>query len=391
MDMLDGRIGLDDIVDILVVAAMAWAGLVWLRRTRARLALPALAGVGLLYLAARAGGLTLTAGILQGFFAVFVLVLVVIFQDDLRRLFEQLSTWGLRRQAHLPSTTVADTIARSVARMASDRTGALLVFPGREPLERHLAGGIELGGRVSEPLLLSLFDPGSPGHDGAALIVGDRVTRFAVHLPLSVDHAQLGPGGTRHAAGLGIAELTDALAVVVSEERGTISVGRDGKLRVLPDATALSAELRAFHDAMQPVEPAAARSHVLRHWREGLLALAGAALLWLLIVPGSGLVEVQRQAKVVVENMPPGWVLDSVEPPTVEVDISGRWRDVFFVSNDDLQVRLDAFLVQLGRRTFDLSLSRVDHPASVEVISLEPARVRLNVSESNDTEPQSPD
>jgi diadenylate cyclase len=388
VDLLDGRIGIGDIADILVVAALGWSGLIWLRRTRARLALPALAAVGLLFLVARAGGLELTADILRGFFAAFVIVLVVIFQDDLRRLFEQLSTWGLRRQAPTPSTAVADTVARTAGQLAAARTGALLVFPGREPLERHLEGGIELGGRVSEPLLLSLFDASSPGHDGAVLIEGDRVARFAVHLPLSADHAQLGSGGTRHAAGLGIAELTDALAVIVSEERGTISVARDGRLRVLPDAVALGAELRDFHDTMQPAEPAVSRGKALRrHWREGLLALAGSALLWLAMVPGSGLVETERPARIVVENLPPGWELESVDPPEVEVGISGRWRDVLFVGDDDLRVRIDAFLVQLGRRTFDLSLDRVDHPASIEVHSLEPGRVRLQVVERK---PESP-
>lgn len=382
MSLLDSGFGPGEVADILVVTVLGWGGLVWLRRTRARFALPALAGVGVLYLVARGTGLELTAGILQGFLAVFVIVLVVIFQDDLRRLFEQLSTWGLRRRPIAPPTGVTDTVARTAGHLAATRTGALLVFPGREPLERHLEGGVELGGRVSEPLLLSLFDPSSPGHDGAVVVEGDRVTRFAVHLPLSADHAQLGPGGTRHAAGLGLAEQTDALTVVVSEERGTISVGRDGRLRVLRDAAELSGELRDFQ-ALGSEEPTASRGRLLRsHWREGLVALAGSTLLWVLLVPGAGVVETHRPARVVVENLPPGWLVEAVEPAEVEVALSGRWRDIFFVDDDDLRVRLDAFLVQLGRRSFELSPSRVDHPPNVEVLWIDPPKVRLQVDKT---------
>jgi DNA integrity scanning protein DisA with diadenylate cyclase activity len=97
---------------------------------------------------------------------------------------------------------------------------------------------------VSEPLLLSLFDPGSPGHDGTVLLRGSAVERFAVHLPLSADHAALGPGGTRHAAALGLAERCDAICLVVSEERGTVSVARDGQIRTLARPEDLLLELR---------------------------------------------------------------------------------------------------------------------------------------------------
>ena len=118
------------------------------------------------------------------------------------------------------------------------------MLPQREPIESHVEGGIALDGRLSEPLLLSLFDPSSPGHDGAVILRGAQIERFAVHLPLSVNRAALGPGGTRHAAALGLSERCDAICIVVSEERGTVSVARDGLLRVLARPQDLALELR---------------------------------------------------------------------------------------------------------------------------------------------------
>ncbi len=369
-----------DLVDVILVAFILWAGVVWLRRTRARLALLGLAIVGVVYLTARQLGLTLTAWLLQGFFAVFVIVLVVVFQEDLRRLFEQIATWGLRRKPATLGPDVADVLVRTVARMASTRTGALIVVPGREPIERHLDGGIELGARISEPLLLSLFDASSPGHDGAVVVEGDRVTRFAVHLPLSSDHHQLGPRGTRHAAALGMAELSDALCIVVSEERGTVSVARGGRIRQLREPQALLAVIRGFLEDIAPPQGDRGRLRgAAGHWREGLAAILLATALWVLVVPGSELVEVERPAAVVVQNLPAGFELERVQPENVMVTLSGQRRDLYFADPNRLHVRVDALLVQLGRRTFQVSEDQVEHPENVSVVGVEPTSVKLFV------------
>lgn len=382
--------GIDDAADILVVGSLLWGGIVWLRRTRARLAVPALLGIAVIYLAASRLGLELAAGLLQGFFAVFAIVLVVIFQDDLRRLFERVSAWGLRRRSAALPTPVSDVIGRCVASMAAARTGALLVFPGNEPLERHVEGGVDLQGRVSEPLLLSLFDSSSPGHDGAVVIEGDRVSRFAVHLPLSSDRRQLGQGGTRHAAALGLAEVTDALCVVVSEERGTVSIARDGQLRRLQEPAAVAAELVAFNAGIHPPEQRSKRWHALgRTWREGLLAFGTAAVLWILLVPGASVIQARLPAQVVVENLPAGFEIEALEPTEVEVAVRGRRRDILLANPDQLRVRVDAFLVKLGRRTFELSPQRVDAPDGIDVLEIAPAKVILRVRETSPEQAES--
>ncbi|HEY5658382.1 MAG TPA: diadenylate cyclase, partial [Myxococcota bacterium] len=179
---LFGGLTLVDLIDMVMVAVLLWSGMLLLRRTRARMALAGLGILGIVYLVARQIGLKVTAGILQGFFAVLVIVVVVVFQDDLRRFFEQIASWGLRRRAQPPPPGVSDLVARTVTRLAASRTGALLVFPGIEDLGPHLEGGISLRGELSEPLLLSLFDASSPGHDGAVVIRNQVLERFAAHL-----------------------------------------------------------------------------------------------------------------------------------------------------------------------------------------------------------------
>src|SRR6185369_17449640 len=117
---------------------------------------------------------------------------------------------------------------------------------GRQLIARQLHGGIALEGLLSEPLLKSLFEPHSPTHDGAAIVEGAALTRFSAQLPLSTDFRQLRGLGTRHAAALGLAERSDALCVVVSEERGQISVAEQSTLRALADAAELERVLAAY-------------------------------------------------------------------------------------------------------------------------------------------------
>ncbi len=378
-----------DIADMVMVAALLWSAMVLLRRTRARVALTGLAILGVVYLFARQLGLRVTAGILQGFFAVLIIVVVVVFQEDLRRFFEQIGSWGLRRRRQTLQTGMIDLIVRAVAQLAATRTGALLVIPGTEDLGRHVEGGISLSGNLSEPILLSLFDASSPGHDGAAILRGSEIERFAVHLPLSSDHAQLRVGGTRHAAALGLAERTDALCVVVSEERGKVSVASHGALRTLQRPEELADELGRFLQEASPENQSEPLWRRLRGvWKEASVSILLAALLWVMFVPGSLVTAVTHRVPVRVDNLPRGYVLEEIDPPEIEVTLEGRRRDAYLVNRAALAVRLDALLVKLGRRNFEITPADLEHPPTLTVVQVVPDHVRLSVRQEEDKDAQ---
>jgi uncharacterized protein (TIGR00159 family) len=375
-----------DLIDVVIVAVLLWAGLGWVRRARARIALGGIAIAGALFLLARQLELQMTVWILQGFFAVGVLVLVVVFQEDLRRGLEQIAVWGMWRKSRAAPPDVVDAVVGAVRRLAADRTGALIVVPGREPLERHVEGGIALDGRLSEPLLLSIFDAHSPGHDGAVTVDGDRVARFALHLPLSTDVVQLGGTGTRHAAALGLAERTDALCIVVSEERGTVSIARDGRLVRLAGPEALSAELRRFLQRVSTQQETGTRlRRVASRWPEALLAIAASAGLWFLLIPGSTVERFTRSVPVVVENLPENWVLDGIEPAVLEVEFEASRRSMLLsAAGLRAELEFDPLLAQLGRRTFDVGPEQVQHPEGWRTLRVEPTRVRLSLTEQGE-------
>jgi len=207
--------------------------------------------ISLLYVASIVFNLSLTRMILEPFFGVFLIIMAVIFQRELRRFFEMIGVIGLGRNVYMPKEENFKIISKTIWRLASSKIGALFVFPAREPIDRYLEGGFVLNGQISEPLLLSIFDPTSPGHDGAVIISGDRIKLFAVHLPLAKKFEAVKEFGLRHRAALGISERTNALCVVVSEERGTVAIARNGDFEIIPSKEVLEEKLKSFFNDIE--------------------------------------------------------------------------------------------------------------------------------------------
>ena len=356
--MLFATITVGEIVDVLLVAILIYTAIVWLRRTRAAFVVRGILILGAAYMVVRYLDLQMTAWIFQAFFAVFLMMIVVIFQEELRQMFERIAVWSFNRQP-VPTATSATAyiLVRALAELARGRIGALVVIVGKDPVGRHVTGGIALDGRMSVPLLRSIFDAHSPGHDGAVLIENDRLTRFAAHLPLSKNLAQTAHVGTRHSAALGLAELCDALCLVVSEERGTITIASNGRLRQLDSPQELAVAIQGF---LSDKFPAKERSHLGLHlvrenWLAKVVSICLALGLWYLFVPGSKIVEVSYQVPVTVENLPANLQLEAVDPPAVRATFSAPRRTFYLIDRKKIRVSANTALAELGRRTFALS------------------------------------
>jgi diadenylate cyclase len=371
-----------DLVDIALVTMFFYSALVLVRRTEARLVALGILFLGALYIAARGLDLRLTTWLLQGFFAVFLVIVVVIFQEELRQLFERLALWGLRRRNRAPAAYgPAEIVVSCAAEFARSRTGALIVLVGRQPIARHLHGGVELNGVLSEALLKSIFDPHSAGHDGAVIIERDTVTRFAAHLPLSTDFRQLSGLGTRHSAALGLSERSDAFCVVVSEERGQISIAHQGALRRLRAPAELEAAVQAF---LRTTFPKQSDRHVMwsllrENWAEKIASLALVIGLWYLFVPGSRPATLAYPIPVKVVNLPPGYALEKIEPAEVTAVFSGLRRAFYLFDPHRSDVTVDASMARYGRRTFAVSQEQIHHPPDVTVDDIQPDEVRIVV------------
>ena len=378
-----------DVLDILLVSILFWILIAWVREARARVALGGVLAIAALYVAATSLDLRLMTELLQGFIAVAALILVVLFQDDLRRFFEGITLWIVRNATPRPPSDVLDELGSLCFSFAQHHVGALFVLPGRESLDRLLDGGQYLEGRASEPLLRSLLDPSTPGHDGAIIIRGTQITRFGVHLPLSTEWAEIGAGGTRHAAGLGLAERSDAFSIIVSEERGEVSVACRGRLERMPNEAALRERVDAFlsRTARRRREPWIQSRFTLarQNWREGLLAIAVACGFWIHSVPGGDMDRKSKMIPIAVTNLPEGYRVESIEPASIDVEFEGRRRDLALAPTEEFGVVVDADLVDQGRRTFSVGEGHVAHPESLRIVGLAPVKIRLNVETTEES------
>jgi diadenylate cyclase len=220
-----------DAVDILAVAFIVYNLLLLIRGTRAVQMLLGLVFVGVVYYCAQIAELPTLQTILENLLIVLPFAIIVLFQQEIRRAlanFGRNPLWGLTKQQQVVSAF--GDIVLAVTTLSTRRVGALIVIERLQGLRNYVENGIALNAVISYDLLINVFTPDTPLHDGAVIIQDDRIAAAACFLPLTPNPELSKEFGTRHRAALGITEETDAVAVIISEETGTISVAFDGAL-----------------------------------------------------------------------------------------------------------------------------------------------------------------
>jgi diadenylate cyclase len=217
------------ILDILAVAFLVYQALMVVRGTRAGHILIGILMMVSLYAIALAAGLEALRSVLSFIVPYLGLAIIILFQSEIRR---TLARIGRKRwmAAGFRAPEAINEILMAVEQLAQQKTGALIVLERDIGLRTFIESGVRLEARISRDLLLSVFTPGLPLHDGAVIIQKDRVAAAACFLPLTTNPALARSLGTRHRAAIGITEETDCLSLVVSEETGRISVATFGEL-----------------------------------------------------------------------------------------------------------------------------------------------------------------
>ncbi len=234
-----------DALDILIVTFAIYQIILALRGTRA---FQMLLGLALLYLASRVSlriGLLTVNWALSNLLAVWFLLVIILFQPELRRALASVGQRGslLRAFSRYREAHMIDEVVRAVTALAAKKIGAIMVLERDSRLSDSIDSGTAVDALVSRRLLESIFYPYSPLHDGAVIISRDRIIAAACFLPLSINPKLPGDLGTRHRAAVGVTEETDAIALVVSEETGTISLVADGELQSNLEAAVLRQRL----------------------------------------------------------------------------------------------------------------------------------------------------
>jgi diadenylate cyclase len=227
--------GFIDAVDIAVVAVVFYQFYMLIKRTRAVQLVKGVMVLLAVSLLAKYFQLRAVSWLLNQLLQMFVIAIPVVFQPELRKALEQLGRGSFFTRHPLTSATdhleqIVEELVRCTQVLSKNRIGALIVFERKTGIQDFVETGIKIDGVVSSEFLVNIFIPNTPLHDGAVIIRQDRVAAAGCFLPLSVNPNIQKDLGTRHRAALGLTEITDALAIIVSEETGAISVGIDGTL-----------------------------------------------------------------------------------------------------------------------------------------------------------------
>lgn len=242
---------ISDIVEIIIISFIVYYLILWFRKSRAWVLLRGILMLIIFALLSSLFHLTTLLWIFNKAFNVGIIAMVIIFQPELRRALEQLGkrniifnifNFGNNVVENLSDKSVEE-LTRATLELAKAKTGALMVIAQQHDLSHYIETGIRLDSRISSQLIINIFEKNTPLHDGAAILVGDRIVATTCYLPLSDSTSLSKDLGTRHRAGLGISEVTDSIVIIVSEETGSISIAREGKLIRYADAAILKNEL----------------------------------------------------------------------------------------------------------------------------------------------------
>jgi len=254
-------LGWRDLVDIVVVWVLIYEVLKLIRGTRAvQMAIGGLVLVGLFY-GSRWGQLETVNWLIRNLLGYIVFAVIVLFQSDIRRALAHLGRAPFFRYFAKPESA-EETIEELVVAtnmLASQRVGAIIAIERQIGLRNYIEGGIPLDAVLTYDLLLSIFQPTAPLHDGAVIVQDDRIAAAACFLPLTVNPRLSKELGSRHRAAIGLTEENDSIAIVVSEETGSISLVADGQMDRGLDAEELRARLRTL--VLQPRDTQSSPRH----------------------------------------------------------------------------------------------------------------------------------
>jgi len=313
---------------------------------------------------------------------VAVLGIVVIFQPEIRKVFER--AVSLRRsETGNTESALSMLISEAVFGLAQQRRGGILVFPGKEHVTQWLKGGFSLDSEPSIPLIMSIFDPNSPGHDGALIVENGRFARFGVRLPNSKTDTLSREFGTRHHAAMGLSEVTDAFVVAVSEERGAVTTFLRGKINRACDKNDLCSRIESHWGKTSSYLPKTSLQQF--KWKipsEVSLSILLAFIFWVALATSHARIS-ERSFVIPIEytTVPQNLVLVGNKPVEIKLRLAGPNSDLDVLGASRLSVKIDLSKAMSGKQTLAVNEENIRLPKRVRIMEMEPSSLSIALEE----------
>ena len=381
---------IQDGLDILFLTVVAYHLFIWFEGTKALKALVGLLVLGAVFTVAKTWGLFLTIWVFQFLWQILIILIVVLFQSEIRQVLEKVNPLQRLRLRRLSETVQwVSEFAKGIFALAKEKTGALVIIERADKAKEYMTEGQRLEANPTPEILKSIFQKDSPLHDGAILLKEAQIAEEACYLPLSPAEGLPKKWGTRHRAALGLSERCDAWVVVVSEERGEVSLARDGQIILVETPQHL---YQMILETLAPVTPAhkgwqeKTRFLLLHQWRTKLIIFGVVGFLWL-ILAGQQDFEVKLQIPIEVTNLPKQ--LQIVEPRNIHVQITvrGLRKDASTIEKENVVAKMDLSHVYPGKMALPVTRNLIQLPDDrVQLVNIEPSEVAFVFEKKPETQ-----
>lgn len=383
------NITLREVIDIAVVSIALYIVLLFIKQTKSYFLIGVTVLLAIVNIISQNLDLSLTRTILQPLSTLTFIIIAIVFQREIKRFFK----WIVTGQSHIFSFSskkqiskgASGEIAEALLHMSAKRIGGILVFTGKQEIDDIIEGGQRLGGEITKEIILSIFDTNSAGHDGAIVIEHDSIKQFGVHLPLAREYSDYRKVGTRHRASAGVTEDTDAIALTVSEERGTISIFKEGKAEIVKDEEELRDLLKTLTGEIEDEKTNFWKYFFLGNLGAKGIAIGVTLLVWILLFVQSGITRKEYTVPVSFQLIPANLELDSKSgAKSIQLTLEGKTRDINLVDPTKLETKIDAKNFATGTRKIEITRDMINVPAFVNIITIDPKSISVNILEKSE-------
>ena len=370
-----------DALDILILTYIFYRLYLWLRKKKALRMVVAILALPLFYIFAQWIDLPLSVWGLQNLWPVIIIILVVIFQQEIREVLGNINlpSFFFGRPEGLTSKII-DRIAEAAFQMANRKMGGLIVLQRGDNLDEIIHEKTLLDSEINEDILISIFTSQSPLHDGAVIIQGGRIRYVAALLPLSKSTSLPKEWGTRHRAGVGITEVSDGECIIISEERGEVLLASQGRVQKKDRKEDLK-------ESLDDLTPTGDTKDKERVWSKKIfgdmprkvLFLLLVCLLWVFVI-GVRQGEVSFNIPIEYYSLPPNLEIVGEPPKEVNVRLKGSQRLLSSVKPDYVRVQVNLSNGHKGINQISLSEADITTRPGITITNFYPRNIRLALS-----------
>ncbi len=370
-----------DGLDILILTFIFYRLFLWLRKKKALRMILAILALPFYYILAQWFDLPLSVWGLQNLWAAILLVLVVIFQQEIREVLGSITLPSfLFGKPERPPSKRVDQIVKAAFKIAGKGIGGLIVLQREDDLDEFIHGETLIDAELNEDMLVSIFNPQSPLHDGAVIVSRDRIRYATALLPVSQSPSLPKEWGTRHRAGLGITEVSDAECIIISEERKEVLLASRGRIEKKEAGEDLTRSLSGF-------PPFRGQKDGEKRWHGKIfndlpikaLFLFLVCFLWILFV-GLRQGEISFHIPIEYYSMPSDLVMNGEPPKEINVRLRGSQRLLSALTPDRLRAQIDLSKAHPGINQISLSETNMNVPSGIYVTNFYPQKIKLQIS-----------